>query len=105
MSLSFINHRQWDVLKDTILPDLLSKNKRLKVWSAACSTGEEPYSLVMCLSNFMPLRDIETACDFDEAAMGKGQGWIIGKRHCKYLKFIQDTLKSLETGSSASVMK
>lgn len=71
------NPGQWDVLKDTILPDLLSKNKRLKVWSAACSTGEEPYSLVMCLSNFMPLRDIEIfACDFDEAAMSKAKNGV-----------------------------
>ncbi len=50
----FRNPAQWKVLKDEIFPYLLSNNgkRKLKVWSAACSTGEEPYSLVMALSDF-----------------------------------------------------
>lgn len=53
----------------------MASNKRgLKIWSAACSTGEEPYSLVMLLSNFFPLRDIKIlATDIDDEAMNKAQ--------------------------------
>ena len=41
------NPEQWRVLENDILPQLMAKSRRLKIWSAACSTGDEPYSLVM----------------------------------------------------------
>ncbi len=36
------NAQRWDVLDKKIFPKLLAGNKKLKIWSAACSTGEEP---------------------------------------------------------------
>ncbi|MGG1573828.1 CheR family methyltransferase [Fictibacillus sp. NRS-1165] len=39
------NPERWLVVKEKIIPDLLSRTNRLKIWSAACSTGEEPYTL------------------------------------------------------------
>lgn len=76
------NPSQWDVLKKDIIPSLMFKNKRgLKIWSAACSTGEEPYSLVMMLSNFFPLRDIKIlATDIDEEAMNKAKLGIYSEK-------------------------
>jgi len=53
------NPEQWQILTDKIIPELISKyGKKLKIWSAACSTGDEPYSLVMALSKYVPLSDI-----------------------------------------------
>ena len=44
------NPNLWKTLEDVILPDLISKfGPRLKVWSAACSTGDEPIHLLWCL--------------------------------------------------------
>lgn len=66
------NAAQWNVLKQEIFPYLLKNKKSVKVWSAACSTGEEPYSLVMTLSNFFPLKDIKViATDIDKEAINK----------------------------------
>ncbi len=69
------NPSQWDVLVTDIIPSLIDKNNSgIKVWSSACSTGEEPYSLVMMLTNFFPLRDIKVlATDIDEGAMDKAK--------------------------------
>lgn len=62
------NPEQWELLDKTIIPKLVDKfGKNLKIWSAACSTGDEPYSLVMALSKHIPLNQIKIiATDIDK---------------------------------------
>lgn len=71
------NPEQWEVLKEHIFPLLLKKSPRLKIWSAACSTGDEPYTLVMVLNQYIPLKDIKiTATDIDQEALRKAKAGI-----------------------------
>lgn len=58
-SYFFRDRLQFALLKNRILPELIKKSKRrrLRVWSAGCSSGEEPYSLAMLISELLPVRD------------------------------------------------
>jgi chemotaxis protein methyltransferase CheR len=60
-SFFFRDQRPFDQLRDVILPSLLASrasNKRLRIWSAACSSGQEPYSIAMILNDMQyKLRD------------------------------------------------
>ncbi|GAA4890597.1 protein-glutamate O-methyltransferase CheR [Ferrimonas pelagia] len=42
----------FELFKAPILTDLAGQGRRLRIWSAACSSGQEPYSLAMSLQEF-----------------------------------------------------
>lgn len=57
-SYFFRDSGQMDALRRDILPTLIDRrrsSKTLTLWSAGCSTGEEPYSLAMLISDMLPL--------------------------------------------------
>ena len=66
---------QWQFLDKEVFPGLIKKfGKNLKIWSAACSTGDEPYSLVMALSKHLPLNNIRIyATDLDNQILEKAK--------------------------------
>ena len=69
------NPEQWAILEKDIIPYLMKKDgKNIKIWSAACSTGDEPYSLVMLLLKFVPLNQIKIiATDIDNQVLEKAK--------------------------------
>ncbi len=69
------NPEQWKVLTEKVFPDLVKNfGQTLKIWSAACSTGDEPYSLVMALSDFVPLNRIQImATDINDLVIEKAK--------------------------------
>lgn len=76
------NPEQWQLMDKEIIPELISKfGKNLKIWSAACSTGDEPYSLVMALSRHIPLNQIKIyATDIDEQVIAKAKAGIYAEK-------------------------
>ena len=53
-TLFFRDGRPFDLLREKILPQLTSRHvsgdRALRIWSAACSTGQEPYSIAILLA-------------------------------------------------------
>lgn len=79
----FRNEAQLDVFEKVILPELLEtrRNKRLRIWSAACSSGEEPFTLAMLIHRSLGVRlsdwHIEIlGTDISEKALGVAQSGV-----------------------------
>ncbi|MFS8114822.1 protein-glutamate O-methyltransferase CheR [Rhizobium jaguaris] len=59
----FRENHHFDHLRDEVLPGLLARAKsggRIRIWSAACSDGQEPYSIALTVLSLLP-----NAADFD----------------------------------------
>jgi chemotaxis protein methyltransferase CheR len=50
----FRNSDIFQALEKIILPELCSSRRKLKIWSAACSNGAEPYSIAIILNDSFP---------------------------------------------------
>ena len=109
----FRNPEIFDCLEESIKKELLTKSKNLKVWSAACSIGCEPYSLAIML-NRINRNGINTiiATDIDNTILAKAKigeytnaeiknvksdelDKFFEKRDDKY--YIDDSIKSMVT--------
>ena len=69
------NPDEWKRMDEVVIPKLIKDNgKMLKIWSAACSTGDEPYSLAMAFSKHLPLSNIRIlATDIDKQVIQHAQ--------------------------------
>ena len=54
----FREKKSFEILENQILPGLIDKRKQkektIKIWSAGCATGEEPYSIAILLTRIIP---------------------------------------------------
>ena len=84
------NPDQWKLMN--VIPKLIKDHgKSIKIWSAACSTGDEPYSLVMAFSKHIPLSNIHvTATDIDKQVIAHAQ---VGLYNEKSIAAVPDDLK------------
>jgi chemotaxis protein methyltransferase CheR len=71
----FRDAERWATLRSTVLPHLLqSSGRSLRVWSAGCSIGPEPYSLAILLQEITPLtQHYLLATDLDRSALEKAR--------------------------------
>jgi len=80
------NPQRWDVLKDKVIPAISKGKRKIDIWSAACSTGEEPYSLAILMNEHFPNLDVHiTATDIDENILARAKQGIYQKQALKEL--------------------
>jgi chemotaxis protein methyltransferase CheR len=79
----FREPHHFDYLANTALPEITNRNRhqrRIRVWSAGCSTGEEPYSIAIILKEAMPRQeswDIQIlATDLDSNVVAHAQNGV-----------------------------
>jgi chemotaxis protein methyltransferase CheR len=76
----FREHKHFDYMRNAVLPEFeMAGKKKLRIWSAGCSTGEEAYSIAITLlehyKNSMP--DIRIlASDIDTQVLDKAEAGV-----------------------------
>jgi len=80
----FREQHHFDFLADTLCPELLQKNansRKIRGWSAGCSSGEEPYSIAITLRENLDLAGWDCkilATDLDSKVLDKGRQGVYG---------------------------
>lgn len=85
----FRNPERWECLEREILPTLAKTHSHLTCWSAACSTGEEPYTLAILLTELRYSFDL-WATDIDRSALERAQ---TGQYNGQAVKHVPSLLK------------
>ncbi|WP_269715621.1 CheR family methyltransferase [Caulobacter sp. NIBR2454] len=78
---------QFDALRQTILPDILERrreSRRIRIWSAGCANGSEPYSLAILLSQMLgeQLSDWRVSIlgsDINQASLDAARTGVFGR--------------------------
>lgn len=77
----------FEFLQRNILPELASERRTLRVWSAACASGEEPYSLAIVLAECFRNRALPdwqvNASDISKRMLAQAQRGVYEAKHVK----------------------
>ncbi|MBW7457050.1 protein-glutamate O-methyltransferase CheR [Paenibacillus sepulcri] len=75
------NPGRWEAMEKRFIPEMLKGGGRIKMWSAACSTGEEPYTLSMITAELGALdRSSILATDLDQIVLDKAAAGVYHER-------------------------
>ncbi|HXG25137.1 MAG TPA: protein-glutamate O-methyltransferase CheR [Chthonomonadales bacterium] len=82
----FRNPEKWEQLRDEVLAPWLKQGKQLRVWSAGCAMGAEPYTLAMILHDLSPgMRHYLLATDIDEQTLEQAKQGIYTAEAVKHV--------------------
>lgn len=78
----FREPKHFDFLRDQILPEAIGRGP-FRVWSGACSSGEEPYTIAMVLSDVLGQRPWEIlASDLSSRVLQEAEGGLYPLADC-----------------------
>lgn len=82
VSQFYRNPLQWENFEADIVPHLKSQyGSKITIWSAACSTGDEPYTLAMIMAKHVPISQINIiATDIDDDVLAFAQAGIYAEK-------------------------
>jgi chemotaxis protein methyltransferase CheR len=91
----FREKHHFDVLREKVIPEFVTRNsakRSLRIWSAGCSTGEEPYSIAMTVLDCLPAGwDLKIlATDIDTKVLATASAGVYGEDR---IRSLPDTLK------------
>lgn len=67
----------WRVLRDKIIPNILLNHKKVSIWHAGCSSGEEVYSIAILLKEMGILEDSKIiATDIDDQILERARSGV-----------------------------
>lgn len=96
--------REWlsiQVLVDQFVVPWVAQGRRPRIWSAACSTGEEPLSLVMLLEDRGVLNKVEVvASDISPRVLAKAQSGRFSKRSVRQVPDAQLCARHITSDSN-----
>lgn len=106
----FRENHHFEHLAGTALPDIIARNaatRRLRIWSAGCSTGEEPYSIAMVLAEAGNLAGWDArilATDIDTNVVAKASAGVYAEERAGSID-PQRLRRWLRRGTGASAGK
>lgn len=98
------NRQRWEVLQKHFVPEMAKQSSRIKCWSAACSTGEEPYTLAMLMDELHLLDRVDIhATDIDDNVLAGAQAGMYLERSFREMTEAEKKTYFRETGGRFAV--
>ncbi|MCL1917102.1 MAG: protein-glutamate O-methyltransferase CheR [Peptococcaceae bacterium] len=77
----FRDTKYWDSFVQSIIPSLLQTRDTLKLWSAGCSSGQEPYTMAMIFAEYFPRAHFSIlATDIDVKVLDQAKAGVYNER-------------------------
>lgn len=107
----FRESHHFDFIKNQLVPTLLVRNqasKKIRIWSAGCSTGEEPYSIAMVVASIAQLKSWDVkilATDLDSNVLERASSAVYNPdRFASFPSAYKQYIKKAATGDRVKIV-